>query len=692
MKAAVRWLNELLDPGGLTPDAVEDALTHAGFPIDAREELPDGDARLEVEVTSNRGDCLSHVGLAREIAACTGRALRLPEPPVLRATGPAVAGSLRLENRVPDACPRFTAQVIRGARIAPSPAWLARRLESVGQRPINNAVDVTNYLTFLFGQPAHVFDLSRLAGRSLIVRRANPGEALTTLDGKRRALAPDDVVVADAERAQSLAGVIGGADSEVTAATTDLVLEAATWDPVAVRRTARRHQVRTDASHRFERLVDPRTLDIPARLASALLADLTGGTPCAGMLDEGRPTAPARVVSMRTERCRAVLGAPVSDAEMARLLAALGVAVAPAGGTLRCTIPAWRPDLEREIDLIEEVARTHGLRRIPIRESITVRVRAPQASEAARREIGRVLSGMGFFETVTITFTTPALAAPWLAPGETVIEVEDDRRAHEPALRPSVLVGLLACRRVNQDARAAPPGTVRLFETASAFAARAGSPPRERATLAMLIDVPTSGRAPTFDDRQRGVRLMRGAVEAVVRAVAGARAGVAVEPVEPGAPAWERGGSARVSLGGTPIGLFGLIDGAAARAHGLDIPLAGAELDLPALLDARPPRAPAATLPRFPGIERDLSLLVDDAVPWDRVRTTVEGAGIDRLEAVAFVGSYRGKQTGVGRKSVTLRLRFRDPSRTLRHEEVDPQVESIVALARARLGAELRLA
>ncbi len=702
MKASVRWLNSLLEPGDLPAAEVEEALTNAGFPIDGREELPGGDVRLEVEITSNRGDCLSHVGLAREIAAVKARKLKMPAAPAARARGK-IGESFGLENKVPDVCPRFAAHVIRAVKVGPSPAWLTERLESVGQRPINNVVDVTNYLNFLFGQPSHVFDLAKLAGRKLVVRYASEGEALTTLDGKKRKLSRDELVVADGERAQSLAGVIGGADSEVTGATRDVVLEAATWDPVTVRRAARRHQVKTDASHRFERVVDPRTIDGPAKFAAALIAELSGGTLCEGMLDEGRRPEPPRVVEMRTERCRAIAGVEIGDATMALVLGALGIQGAGAKvGLLRCTIPAWRPDLEREIDLIEEVARTHGLRHVPIHERVSVRVRHPQESEQARREIGVALAGLGFYEAVTFSFTSPAAAAPWLPPGMTALEVEDERRAHEPTLRPSVLTGLLVCRRANQDAQASVPGGLRLFEMAAVFGRMErgqGSGPSgrggltgvvENRNLALLMDVPVEGKSASFEDRQRGVRLLRGAAEAVVRAAAGAEADLKIEPAEPHCAAMAKGGYARVSLSGRPLGYFGLIADEVVRSLGIESPLAGGELNLDMLLAAYPPKAGVTDLPRFPSIERDLSLIVGEDVTWERVRTVVEGTSVERLEAVDFVGCYRGKQTGAGKKSVTLRMRFRDPARTLRHEEVDPQVEAVVGAAERELGAELR--
>ncbi|MCC6660463.1 MAG: phenylalanine--tRNA ligase subunit beta [Phycisphaerales bacterium] len=700
MKASVRWLNSLLSPADLTPDQADAALTNAGFPIDARTAVGD-DTQLEVEVTSNRGDCLSHCGLAREIAASTGRTLVLP-PMADPLKGEPVGGLLRLRNTVPAECPRFIAIVIRGVKIAPSPAWLRKDLEGAGQRPLGNAVDVTNWLNLGFGQPAHVFDLAKVGGGEIVIRRAHPGEALATLDGKVRKLAGDEVVVADAARALSLAGVMGGADSEVTPATTDIVLEVATWDPVAVRRAARRHGIRSDASHRYERIVDPRPCMELARRAAGLIAGLCGGRVCEGELDDGPPLPPARTITLRPQRCRDILGYPVSDDEIAATLARLDITSGTPplrGGSspspIAFSIPFNRPDLEREIDLIEEVGRVAGLARVPVHDRITVQVRPPQESERAAREIAGALTALGFFEAVTITFITPRRAALFLPDGCGTMEVSDQTRASEPTLRPSILPSLLACRKSNQDAGVHQPGGVRLFETASTFLTsprgeRAGSSALvETRRLALVLDVP-GGARPGVAECEHAVRLLRGAIEHVARTVAGRDAALRVESVEPGCPGFDPAACARVSLGGKAIGHYGLLAPAAQAEFDLASRVALGELDLAPLTDLYPPKAAPVALPQYPAIERDVSLLLDDAVPWSRVAELVGSAGLDRLESLEFVGSYRGRQVSPGKKSVTLRLRFRDPERTLRHEDADGQVRAVIDLAAARLGASLR--
>ena len=694
MHISVAWLNTYLDRP-VTADEAERLLTHAGFPIETREERAGGDVMLDVEVTSNRGDVLSHIGCAREIAACTGRTLIVPSGAAPARGGP-VGGRLTLENREPRACPRFTAQAILGVRVGPSPAWLVRALEAVGQRSINNVVDVTNWLTFEFGQPAHVFDLDRLAGASLIVRFAREGEALRTLDGKSRTLRATDLVVADAERAQSLAGVIGGADSEVHAGTVNVVLEAATWDPVTIRTAARRLAVRTDASYRFERRVHPATIDAPALRAAAMIVEVAGGSLCEGMLDEGSATAPARSVSMRGDRCRAILGYPIDDQEIAGILSRLGLGVTTraAAGALECTIPPHRLDLEREIDLIEEVARVAGYERVPTLATLPVAARGAQRTESVRQNIASALTGQGFYETVTFSFVRPGDAADFLPPGLSRLDVDDERRGEEPTLRPSVIPSLLRCRRANQDGQVERPGGIRLFEVASVFAELAPGKQVEHRNLALVMDVAGSGRKRSDEDFQRSLRVLRGVIEQTLAAAGLAPASLVVEPMGPDRcvhAACEAGASAGLLLGGAALGYMGLLTPAMQRKFGLDLPVVYAELGMHVIESARPPVREVRSLPQFPSIERDLSIVLDERVRWEQVASVVRATPMAMFETFRYVTTFRDEQKiGKGRKSVTLGLRFRASDRTLRSEEADGSVATLVDRLRSELGGVLR--
>lgn len=688
-------MSQYLSPDRISPEEAEKALMDAGLPIETIEPLADGDARLDVEVTSNRGDCLSQLGLAREIAAKIGRAWRRPENPRVDSDTASAASILGLENREPGVCPRFTARVIRGVKVGPSPAWLREALEAVGQRSINNVVDVTNYINFELGQPCHAFDLHKLSGAKIVVRYARDKEELTTLDGKKRVLKSDELVVADGERAQGLAGVMGGGDSEVSLSTTDVVLEVATWDPATVRRAARRHGLRTDASYRYERIVDARTVDTAAERAAALLAQVSGGRVCAGALVAGAALVPLTELRLRPSRCRAILGVQIETGEIFQIFKALEIEARPsgrAGEELVCTIPAHRPDLEREIDLIEEVARIRGLDAIPMHDRLPVAVRSPQNSERAKREVSSLLVGMGFYEAITFSFCTRAQAKLFMPAGLEVVEVDDDRRKEEPALRPSVLTGLLHCRARNANAQSAPAGSVRLFEIAAVYAQSAGtSNSVEHRNLALVMDIPVRGKSATTSELQAGVRALRASIESVVRAMAGASAELKFEPATPHTAGLEAGSYAAIYLKGERLGYFALASKAAMTLFGLDTPVAVAELNFATLIAGYPPKAKVAALPAFPSIERDVSFIVAEGVTWATVSGAIGKVPTPRLENWAFVGTYRGPQIGKGKKSVTLRLRFRDAERTLRHEEIDVPVEAIVGKVKAELGAEVRV-
>ncbi|MCC6676706.1 MAG: phenylalanine--tRNA ligase subunit beta [Phycisphaerales bacterium] len=710
MNAGLQWLNRYLNPAGLTADQAEEALVGAGFEIESREPLAGGDVKLDVALTSNRGDCLCHTGLAREIASKTGRRLVMPQWTDPAPSGEPITSVFSLDNQVPADCPHFTARVIRGVKVGPSPAWLVQALESVGQRTINNIVDVTNFLNFELGHPAHVFDLKKLAGAKLIIRWAREGEDLTTLDGKKRRLKSDELVVADGDRAQSLAGVIGGHDSEVDASTTDIVLEVATWSPTTVRRAARRHAVRTDASHRFERGVTPLLLDHASRRAAALIVELAGGKLCDGALARGAPLPRQYRVQFRPQRVRDLLGIHIPTDEMARIFQALEIDIEPigrGGDAMLCTIPAFRGDLTREIDLVEEVARTKGLDAIPIAERLSVVVKPPQASERAKRELAGLLIGQGFYETVTFSFITPAHAKAFMPPSLMALGVDDERRAAEPTLRPSIIPSLLACRRSNQHGQVHVPGGIRFFETASVFAERnqgaagaasSSASPTARAQLtfeqrrlALLADCPGEGRKRSITERQTGVRIVRGAVESAVRLLAGIKASLDFTPCGPDIAAYDPHAHAAILLNGARVGSIGIITEAVQKEFDLDGPVVAAEVELEPLLALYPPKARLTPLPEFPGIERDLSPVVPDSVTWAAVSGLIDKARLERLESWSFVGTFRdAKRLGPGKKALTLRLRFRDPARTLRADEIEPQVAGLVEQLKREVGAEMR--
>lgn len=677
MKISLHWLNSYLDQPCDEAEA-ERLLTRVGFPIDGREDvtLSGGgqDVMLDVEITSNRGDCLSHVGLAREIAAASGRTLKTPAIELAEAGEPAGDfASVAVDE--PGICPLYTARVIQGVKVGPSPQWLIDRLEAVGLRSVNNVVDVTNFVLHELGQPLHAFDLGKLSGNQIVVRKARAKEQFVAIDGSKHDLQANMLVIADAAEPVAVAGVMGGLDSEVGDDTTNILLESAIFEPLAVRATSRALKLSSDSSFRFERGVDPLGVDRASRRAAQLILELAGGTLAAGVIRVGMDEPAAKAVAMRVERCSAILGVDLTADQQCESLSRLGLSPVQQGEQIICTIPSYRLDLKREIDLIEEVARLHGLNRIPTSDKIHVTARPIQNEVAARRHLSQALVAHGYHETITFSFVSPKHGKPFVPADAQGVMIEDERRKAEPMLRPSLLPSLLVCRKSNQDAGNAD---VQLFEVASTWVQR-GSMIEEHRKLTLLRDAA---------DAQQAVRQLRGSLEELVQRLGGQQAAQALTVEQAEHPAFAVAGA--VKLAGKAIGVLGILSDEVRSVFDVKTPVAAAELDVAALIELYPPQLQVQPLGRYPAIERDLSVIVSEDVPWQKVEQAVRGAKPAMLEEVAFIGTYRGKQIDKGQKSVSFRMTYRDPDKTLRHDEVDPQVSSVVEALKAGVGAALR--
>ena len=681
MKTSLAWLNAYLDQ----PVTVEDVarlLPDVGFPIDSKEDVTAStgqrDVRMEVEITSNRGDCLSHVGLAREMAATAKRTLKFPDAGLPGAMGDRIEQITRIDNHDQMLCPLYTARVIRGVKVGPSPAWLIDRLAAVGLRSINNVVDVTNFVLFELGQPLHAFDLNKLRGRSIVVRRAKKGENFAAIDGSRHVLREEMLVIADSEVPVAIAGIMGGLDSEVGNATTDILLESAIFEQLSVRKTARALKLKSDSSYRFERGVDPLGVDVASRRAAKLIVELAGGKVCEGVIRIGANPPTPRAIDMRVDRCNTLLGLHMEPALMVELLERLGLFPRLAGRIITCVVPTFRLDLEREVDLIEEIARLHGLNQVPQREKIELNVRPVQPVAVARKRLRDSLIAHGYHETITQSFLAPKLGEPFLPMGHIPAAVTHDLRKGEGMLRPSVLPSLLSCRKTNQDVGNAG---VRLFELASCWSRNDGKI-QERTTLTMLADVSEGA-----DGVSASLRSLRGTLDELIASLGGTKAALSIVPVE----STQHAVAGEVKMNGVTIGRLGLLAESVQKLFDLHTPLIAAEIDLPSILALYPPQRAVGALARFPGIERDLSVVVADDVNWSDIESQVRQTKPAMLEALRFVTTYRGKPIAAGRKSVTFRMVFRDPQATLRHDHVDPQVAAVVECLKQKVGAEVRV-
>lgn len=723
MRVPIEWLREFVDLDGVPAETLVDRLPGAGLGVEAVEGTGDATV-LDLEVTPNRPDCLSVLGVAREVALLLDRPLRSPEKAAGAAAGlrrltrgveHSAAGGARLtpDHRVmiriedPEGCPRFTASVVEGVWVGPSPAWMQRRLEASGVRTINNVVDVTNYVMLELGQPMHAFDYDLVAGRALTVRRARPGETLETLDGVTRALDGTMLVVADEGRAVSLAGIVGGRSTEINAKTTRVLLEAAYWDPPTIGRTARRLGIRTEASARFERGADPEAPPRAQARAAALLADLYGGRILRGLVDVYPRRVSPRVLRLRPERAAAVLGVEIPRDEVIRILRALGC-TAEGARVLTVRAPTYRPDLVREEDLIEEVIRVYGYDRVPLtlpRGDTTPGVTAP--SLAADRRVREALARCGLTEVLTLTLVTPEAAAEG---GGTPAMLRNPLARDHAALRTSLLPGLIDVLATNAARRV---DDVHVFELGRVF--RGGGEegrPEERRALGIAImgrwrtgwNVPEEHAVADLFHLRWILDALLGELHAPAHRVA---------PPAEADRWWHPGRAAEVGIGGRVVARFGELHPARAAHYRLPHRAHLAEVDLDALYQilAGPASAPArqaaagdvvppppivppgtyAGLPRFPDVERDLAAVVSQDLPAAQVEEVIREAGGPLLVAVELFDVYTGPPVPPGHRNLAYRLRFRAPDRTLVAAEAEEILERVRIALRTRAGARLRV-
>ncbi|MFQ5896845.1 MAG: phenylalanine--tRNA ligase subunit beta [Candidatus Methylomirabilia bacterium] len=641
---------------------------------------------LEVEVTPNRPDCLSVVGVAREVAALGGAPFRVPAGAVKEGeTDVASLASVGVED--PDLCPRYTARVITGLSVAPSPPWLAQRLRAVGLRPINNLVDVTNYVLWELGHPLHAFDYDTLAEHAIHVRRARAGERLTTLDGQERALSDSMLLIADPSRPIGLAGIMGGANTEVSGGTRTVLLESAYFQPVAIRRTARALGLTTEAAYRFERGADIEGLRDALDRAAQLMAELGGGAVAKGVLDVYPAPRALPRIALRLGRIERVIGSAPPRSEVIRILQGLGFAVDDHRPELQVTVPSVRRDITLEDDLVEEVIRIWGYAEIPstLPEARLSPVRRPPTLGQLAR-VRHALAGTGFTEVITYSFVDPERLEllGWDPASPELLMLRNPLSRERAVLRPTLVAGLLEL--VAANLRYQSP-EVRCFEVGRVF--HAGGPEglaREELRVGIAL---TGARAPrAWHARRDRVDLYdaKGAAEHLLMTLGGA------EPETRAAemPFLEPGRSAELLLAGEPVGWFGEVALPVREAFDLPGPVFIADLNLDRLRGlSRQPRR-YEPLPRFPAVQRDLALVVSETVTAAEVTRALEALREPLLRRVTLFDVYTGDQVEPGRKSLAYSLLYQAEDRTLTDEEVNALHAGIVEGLRRRFAAELR--
>ena len=650
------------------------------------------DTILELEITPNRPDCLSMVGVAREVGAVLG------VPAIVPASTPAETGepagdlvSVVIDD--PELCPRYTARLIRNVKIGPSPQWLAEKVLACGARPISNVVDISNLVMFELGQPLHAFDADLLARDSsghitIGVRAARAGETLTTLDGQKRSLTTDMALITDASGPIALAGVMGGESTEVHDGTVNILLESASFSPGSISRTSRRLGLFSEASSRMEKVVDRASCVAALDRAAALMADLASGEVAPGVIDSFPIPVTSREIELRHSRLTALLGADIEQSETVDILTRLGCDVEDASGILSVTVPTYRPDLEREIDLVEEVLRIWGMARVPATlPAGRGRVGGLTRAQRWRERIGATLRSCGLNETMTYSFSDPAdveRLGHELESDEARVELLNPMSGEQSVLRRSVLPGLLRSISYNQNRGVED---VHLYEIGSTFRTTEGrKQPHERTVVAGVLA--GSWHRPGWNDAPPALDFFdgKGVIEQLAREVG--LGSVRLRAAE--LPHLQPGRSAEVLLGEEVIGWLGEVHPLVLQAFEVEPTVTAFELALaPLVRDAKDVK-PFSDVPRFPGVELDVAIVVPEDVTVERIEESILAAKVKLLESVRLFDVYRGAGVAAGSKSMAFALVYRAPDRTLSAEEIEKTHARLVRKVCGAVGGELR--
>ena len=678
MKVSLNWLKEFVDftaePGQLKAD-----LTMVGLNVESLAQTG-GDWVLDVEVTTNRPDCLSHYGVAREVATVYRKNLKRLEI-FAKESGVRSSEEISIQILDPDLCARYCGRVIQNVRVKPSPDWLVKRLEAVGQRSINNVADVTNYVLMELGHPLHAFDLQRLRERKIIVRRALPGEQLRTLDGTNRVLTSDNLVIADAQRAVALAGVMGGEDSQIFSTTRSVLLECAWFDPLSIRRTAKAHGMHTEASHRFERGADIDMAPLAIDRAAQMIAELAGGEILRGLVDAYPAPRRREDLVLRRSEIRRVLGADIPWEDVERTLRSLGFMTERRGTEgWRVTPPSFRLDVNKEIDLVEEVARQFGYDRLPAR----LRPAPPRPERDLLREkemaVSNLLCSLGYYEAIQSSLVDPEENSRFS--DQTPVILANPLSQDASALRSSAAPSMVHALRWNLDR---DQNDVRLFELGKTYALSSSGAPAERRVLSLGLT--GHRRPPSIHDSERPLDFfdLKGDLEVLLGLFE--IPGVEFETAE--CAHYESSQSGRFSSQGQSLVIFGRVSREIERDYKLRQPAWLAEVDFERLVAFPLHSRVFRPFSKFPAVERDFSLVIPERVTFARLEAALRDLALEEIQRLHPVDLFRGGSIPAGHYSLLLRVTFQSRAHTLTSEEISAASQRVMA-ALEPLGVTLR--
>jgi phenylalanyl-tRNA synthetase beta chain len=680
MKISYDWLKEFIDLN-ISPEELASCLNQIGLMVESVEKI-EGDTVYEIETYANRPDILGHLGVAREIATLLDLLLKEKKWPLVELDEP-TSDFIDLQIMDGQLCPRYCGLVVKGVKVGSSPEWLRKRIEAIGLRPINNVVDVSNYVCFSLGQPIHTFDLNKLNGAKIIVRKARKGETIRTLEGSLVELSPEMLVIADEARPVAIAGVIGGEESGITNETRDVFIESANFNPVSIRLTAKKLGLSTDASYRFERGADINAGPLAALMAASLLCGF-GGRVSRGLLDVYPNQKKTKTILLRLKRIAQLLGVDIPADFVVKTLTRLGLRLkGQQKNVWAVEIPSFRVDLEREADLIEEVARFYGYDKIPSEVTPVKSFELP--SDRKRERIWRlkeILFHHGFDEVINFSFADPEKEKIWQT-GRNPIQLKNPISSRSSILRTSLLPGLMenAAWNFNREAEG-----VHIFEVGNTYFWEEEDVHKEKLNLGILTTGIRETQTWKEPKKETDFFVLKGAVESLFSYLA-----FDWRSFESANHAFfEAGQGLQILLKNEPVGYLGVLKTAIARSYQFELPVYCAEIDLSVLLDRQPKSFTFTAIAKFPRTSRDLSFLVDANIFYREIHRQLQKLNVPYLEGFEVYDRFQGKSIPLDKVSFSVRFFFRHQARTLQTEEVDRSMLDILSQLKSSLKIQLR--
>ena len=670
MKISYNWLKDYCKHE-LSVEELAESLTNSGLVVDTVNPVDD-DFCLEVEVTSNRPDCLGFIGVAREVATIVRGKLNIPDVDY-DTTGENVNDitSIAIEDR--ELCQRYTARIIKDVKIGPSPEWLQKKIGSIGLRPVNNVVDITNYVLMESGQPLHAFDLDKLSENRIVVRRARKDETIEAIDGSKCKLSDDILVIADLQKPVAIAGIMGGKETEVSGTTKNILLESAFFDPRSVRRASRKLGLMSDSSYRFERRVDPECVDWASKRAAKMISEIAGGQIVDGIIDQNHLEDKKVSVTLEMSRMNSLLGLQIEKDTAKDILEHLQFRInSESEDGFSVDVPSFRADVYREVDLIEEVARIHGYDKIPVKSNIGVKLTQDNKFDKITEQTKNIISGLGFNEVITDSIVSDSQDRHGTIWSEmSSLKILNPIRQDEDLLRKALVHNLLRVKKHNQNYGV---DKTDIYELSKVYLSQGDDQlPEEKECLCLL--------------GEDGFLALKGVIEAILSHLNIVNT---LESTHFDFGLFGPEKSAELRLGGSILGFIGELSREVISDYDFRSKPCVAELDFNILIDKTDLESSYRKIPSFPIATRDLAVVSEETVTWADIKGCIDSLKIDYVDDIEFFDVYRGKQIEKGKKSIAFRIIFRADDKTLKSEEVDALQAKILVNLNNSLGVNLR--